>query len=375
MSSSNVNIINNMKIQSSNLNLYAAICVAIVFFALSILIASAHGAGGTIEVEQDGYLIDVGYSEEEIVTGAPTQLSFLLFEILENATNEEVLFSNVWVRLEHKENIVFAGLLGRPEFGDTSMSFSFAESGEYDLFVRYKNEETTLVERTLKLSVQEGERGSSLTSQTSDASSRVLVLVSAASFLLAVIIFGFFPPLLKGIKRIRDYVLKQCKKCTSVTQSKPAARSQAAPESSKGPASGVVLATYIAVGLLISIATFLITSFLLGTISLPDWQGFSNVSESNGEVVRVVLTETGYEPSDLVIERGTTVEFSTTAGRPHWPASNLHPSHTEYSEFDPLQPVEPDQTWSFTFNDVGEWGFHDHLRSYFSGKITVQPVR
>jgi plastocyanin len=90
----------------------------------------------------------------------------------------------------------------------------------------------------------------------------------------------------------------------------------------------------------------------------------------DGEVV-VVLTSQGYEPSDLTIPVGTKVTFTAMTGKPHWPASNLHPTHEQYPEFDPQRPLEPEESWSFVFDKPGRWDFHDHIRSYFAGTIYV----
>ncbi len=85
----------------------------------------------------------------------------------------------------------------------------------------------------------------------------------------------------------------------------------------------------------------------------------------------ITLTKDGFVPSEITIKVGETIAFTTTTGNLFWPASNLHPSHLIYSEFDPLQPVQPDATWSFTFTKAGAWEFHDHLAPYFTGVITV----
>lgn len=87
------------------------------------------------------------------------------------------------------------------------------------------------------------------------------------------------------------------------------------------------------------------------------------------EVVR--LTEDGFVPAELTIKAGATVAFVTENGKLFWPASNLHPSHSLYPEFDPLLPVQPDEAWSFTFAKPGEWKYHDHLAPYYTGVITV----
>lgn len=88
----------------------------------------------------------------------------------------------------------------------------------------------------------------------------------------------------------------------------------------------------------------------------------------------VTLTDNGFEPSEISITQGQTVTFRTTAGKPFWPASNPHPAHTDYPEFDPQLPVRSDATWSFTFQKVGTWGYHDHLAPYYTGTIHVLPA-
>ncbi len=89
------------------------------------------------------------------------------------------------------------------------------------------------------------------------------------------------------------------------------------------------------------------------------------------EVLSIVLTPDGFVPKEPTIHVGTIVTFSNTTGREYWPASDLHPSHAIYAAFDPARPLQPDETWSFTFDRVGSWGLHDHIRSYYTGLIHV----
>ncbi|NQV93223.1 cupredoxin domain-containing protein [Candidatus Kaiserbacteria bacterium] len=83
------------------------------------------------------------------------------------------------------------------------------------------------------------------------------------------------------------------------------------------------------------------------------------------------LSDEGFYPQELTVSKGTTVTFTNTRDHYFWPASNLHPTHGIYSEFDPKKPISPTNSWSFTFMNVGEWEFHDHLAPYFTGIITV----
>ena len=88
--------------------------------------------------------------------------------------------------------------------------------------------------------------------------------------------------------------------------------------------------------------------------------------------VEVVLGEDGYVPAKLRISQGATVVFTSTQSWNFWPASNSHPAHDVYPEFDPERPLTPDEKWEFTFEREGTWGFHDHLRSYYNGIIYVE---
>ena len=93
---------------------------------------------------------------------------------------------------------------------------------------------------------------------------------------------------------------------------------------------------------------------------------------SSGSAHHVKLTEDGFSPQTITIATGDTVVFTTNRGKPFWPASDLHPTHSIYPEFDPKQPIDPDQSWSFRFDKAGEWRFHDHLAPLFRGVILVR---
>lgn len=90
------------------------------------------------------------------------------------------------------------------------------------------------------------------------------------------------------------------------------------------------------------------------------------------DTVSVVLSDEGFIPRYVRVRNGTTVTFTTTREYQFWPASNEHPAHTIYSAFDPERPIDPGQSWSFTFDRVGEWRLHDHIRSYYTGTIYVE---
>jgi plastocyanin len=87
--------------------------------------------------------------------------------------------------------------------------------------------------------------------------------------------------------------------------------------------------------------------------------------------VVVTRTQNGYEPKEITIKKGEVVLWKNESKDYHWPASDLHPTHAIYSEFDPLKPVGPGQDWAFQFNQAGTWKYHDHIRANKVGTITV----
>lgn len=96
----------------------------------------------------------------------------------------------------------------------------------------------------------------------------------------------------------------------------------------------------------------------------------SSCSGVSGEMT-VIMKDEDYEPLDLQIKKCTKVTFTNAAKEARWPASNIHPTHGIYPEFDPKEPVEQGGEWSFVFDKVGSWRYHDHLVPSIHGKIEV----
>lgn len=84
------------------------------------------------------------------------------------------------------------------------------------------------------------------------------------------------------------------------------------------------------------------------------------------------MSENGFEPESLEIAQGESVFFENSDKIPRWPASNLHPTHGIYPEFDPQKPIQPGELWQFKFKRAGEFRFHDHLSPSLSGVIKVR---
>ena len=109
----------------------------------------------------------------------------------------------------------------------------------------------------------------------------------------------------------------------------------------------------------------------------------SNSGKSN--VYTIEMSEKGFSPNSLEIKQGDTVKFVNVGNIGQWPASAKHPTHTVYPGsdikkcgtveeahiFDACKNIQPGESWSFTFNEKGTWGYHDHSKKELFGKIVV----
>jgi plastocyanin len=86
----------------------------------------------------------------------------------------------------------------------------------------------------------------------------------------------------------------------------------------------------------------------------------------------IARTAGGWEPSTLTVERGSTVLFVNESADGAWPASDVHPTHELYPGFDAQRGVPPGQSWSYTFERAGRWGYHDHLSPETTGVVEVR---
>lgn len=92
---------------------------------------------------------------------------------------------------------------------------------------------------------------------------------------------------------------------------------------------------------------------------------------AHSQVVVIEMTAWGFQPQFVTLDNNSTVIFINKDSKAHWPASDVHPTHDLYPEFDPQKSVEAGQSWPFRPKKVGVWRFHDHLFPHFNGTLTV----
>lgn len=122
------------------------------------------------------------------------------------------------------------------------------------------------------------------------------------------------------------------------------------------------------------------------TVGINEVNKSDNTTAQKGTTHIVRMTASGFSPASITIKKGDTVQFINNDTRDWWPASAMHPTHTVYPGsdikkcstveqagiFDACKGIAAGASWSFTFNSVGSWGYHDHLQASMRGTIVVE---
>lgn len=96
--------------------------------------------------------------------------------------------------------------------------------------------------------------------------------------------------------------------------------------------------------------------------------------------VSVSYDGNGFSPATVTIVQGTSVVFKNNSSKDLRVASDPHPLHNGYpttggcvgSTFDSCQTIPPGSSWTFRFDIVGSWGYHNHLNPSQRGTVVVQ---
>ncbi len=122
------------------------------------------------------------------------------------------------------------------------------------------------------------------------------------------------------------------------------------------------------------------------TSSAPQKTNPSAPTQTRQQETAITYNNGGFFPQSITVKKGATVVFKNESSFEFWPASAVHPVHAVYdgtsleqhcpnpsgTAFDACAPVQPGSSWSFKFDKIGSWGYHDHLNPGNYGKVTVQ---
>jgi plastocyanin len=106
---------------------------------------------------------------------------------------------------------------------------------------------------------------------------------------------------------------------------------------------------------------------------------------ATGGSAAVAYSANGFAPKNISVKKGDAVMWTALAPAGMWIASDMHPTHADYdgtdmkahcaagalASFDQCAASAVGSQWSFTFNKVGTWRYHDHINPAFGGTVTV----
>lgn len=87
--------------------------------------------------------------------------------------------------------------------------------------------------------------------------------------------------------------------------------------------------------------------------------------------ITVANSKEGFSPTKIVVKRGQAVTFTNSSEEDFQPVSNPHPTHDLYPEFSSTTPIHTGNSYKFTFNKIGIWGYHDELNPEHKGTVIV----
>ncbi len=102
------------------------------------------------------------------------------------------------------------------------------------------------------------------------------------------------------------------------------------------------------------------------------------------KTVTVDYSATGFTPKTITIKQGDTVTFTNSSSGSMWVASAVHPTHEAYDGTTRTEhcvagaaSASFDQcangaTYSFKFDKVGSFNYHNHSAAQFTGTVVVQ---
>lgn len=86
----------------------------------------------------------------------------------------------------------------------------------------------------------------------------------------------------------------------------------------------------------------------------------------------VVYADAGFSPQVLRVKRGETVTFKNETTLMLWVASDPHPSHSILPSLNSLGVIMQGEIYTYTFTQIGTFGFHNHRNSIHQGTIIVE---
>lgn len=103
----------------------------------------------------------------------------------------------------------------------------------------------------------------------------------------------------------------------------------------------------------------------------PVFQSSSLVNYIESPIQNIIYTNSGYTTDYIEVSIGTPIFFWNRSNLPMWTASDPHPIHTDFSEFDSRRAYMSGSVYIYRFKTTGTYTYHNHDKSNHRGIIRV----
>lgn len=118
----------------------------------------------------------------------------------------------------------------------------------------------------------------------------------------------------------------------------------------------------------VAIIALLLISTLIALVTKEDVK-YPPVTQQ--PVAQIQITKNGFVPGTLVVKKGTKVVWTNTDGKMHQVQANPHPNGESLPSLK-SEILNNTQTYEYTADTVGSFGYHDHLNPTTNGTLEVQ---
>ncbi len=88
-------------------------------------------------------------------------------------------------------------------------------------------------------------------------------------------------------------------------------------------------------------------------------------------MAHITITKDGFVPANLVVKKGTKIEWVNTDSAIHQIQANPHPTGTSLPGLSSAI-LNTNQSYQYTANTSGSFGYHDHINPTVNGTLEVK---
>jgi plastocyanin len=118
-----------------------------------------------------------------------------------------------------------------------------------------------------------------------------------------------------------------------------------------------------------ALTLILLVSFIIAAITIDKQTTLT--PPVSAPTAQVQITKDGFLPATLVVQKGTKVIWTNTDDNMHQMQANPHPSGDSLPGLK-SEILNHQQTYEYTADTAGTFGYHDHLNPTTNGTLEVQ---